>query len=215
MESTPPTSQRTAKVIAFRSPTCSSLWLKRAKRFSGVLRFKEEPMSELIPWFVRTFPFPVPIELIPNLASRLQGTPARLEELLHRIDPDFVKARLYGRWSIQEHAGHLLDMEPLWISRVGDYAIGARELTPTDLQNKKTDDANHNANHLEEILLGFRDSRAVLLQRIAALSPSHLAGSIPHPRLRIPMNIADHLYFVAEHDDHHLATIRSLSTQTL
>jgi hypothetical protein len=28
-----------------------------------------------------------------------------------------------------------------------------------------------------------------------------------HPRLKTPMRLVDHLYFVAEHDDHHLAYI--------
>jgi len=28
-----------------------------------------------------------------------------------------------------------------------------------------------------------------------------------HPRLQQPLRLVDHLYFVAEHDDHHLAKI--------
>jgi hypothetical protein len=28
-----------------------------------------------------------------------------------------------------------------------------------------------------------------------------------HPRLKQPMRLVDHLYFVAEHDDYHLARI--------
>jgi hypothetical protein len=31
-----------------------------------------------------------------------------------------------------------------------------------------------------------------------------------HPRLEQPMRVIDHALFVAEHDDHHLATITSL-----
>jgi hypothetical protein len=29
--------------------------------------------------------------------------------------------------------------------------------------------------------------------------------AIPHPHLKTPMRLVDHLYFVAEHDDHRLA----------
>lgn len=166
-------------------------------------------MPEITPWFARSFPFPVPAELLPNLASRLRGTPARLEELLSGIVPEWMEAKPGGSWSIQEHAGHLLDMEPLWLSRVEDYSSGASELTPTDLQNKKTDAANHNAQPLNGILRGFRDTRAALLRRIERPDLQGLTRSIPHPRLRTPMGIADHLYFVAEHDDHHLAAIHS------
>ena len=167
-------------------------------------------MLEITPWFTRSFPFPVSAELIPNIAIRLRGTPARLEELLRGIDPELAKAQLEGNWSIQEHVGHLGDIEPLWLSRVEDYVSGSSELTPTDLQNKRTDAANHNAQPLDETLRKFRDARETLLRRVEAADIASMTSSIPHPRLRIPMGLADHLYFVAEHDDHHLATIHSL-----
>lgn len=164
-------------------------------------------MPEITPWFTRSFPFPISAKLIPNLASRLRGTPARLEELLRGIAPEPMTAKPNGSWSIQEHVGHLGDIEPLWLLRVEDYVTGASELTPTDLQNKKTDAANHNAQSLEEILRRFRDTRAALVRRIESPDIQGLTKNIPHPRLRMPMGLADHLYFVAEHDDHHLASI--------
>ncbi len=114
------------------------------------------------------------------------------------------------KWSPQEHAGHLLDLEPLWLARVNDYVAAAAQLTPTDLQNRKTDEANHNARPLETILQDFRAAREKLLQRVAELDPSLFSRSIPHPRLKTPMRLVDHLYFVAEHDDHHLARIWEL-----
>jgi uncharacterized damage-inducible protein DinB len=164
-------------------------------------------MPELIPWFIRSFPFPVPVELIPNIAARLRGTPARLEELLTSIDPGALVVKPSGGWSVQEHVGHLLDIEPLWLARVEDYAGGHPELTPADLQNRKTDAAGHNSRPIAVILQGFRDARAALLRRIDSPALRRLSATLPHPRLRTPMNLADHLYFVAEHDDHHLATI--------
>jgi hypothetical protein len=75
------------------------------------------------------------------------------------------------------------------------------------LSNRKTHDANHNARPLEEILTEFRAAREVLLQAVAALDSSVFARAIPHPRLNVPMRLVDHLFFVAEHDDHHLAHI--------
>jgi hypothetical protein len=41
-------------------------------------------------------------------------------------------------------------------------------------------------------------------------SPAILAHSLLHPRLKEPMRLVDHLFFVAEHDDHHLAWIWKL-----
>jgi hypothetical protein len=45
---------------------------------------------------------------------------------------------------------------------------------------------------------------------VAGLEPSLFAVQLPHPRLKRLMRLVDHLYFVAEHDDHHLARIWEL-----
>jgi uncharacterized damage-inducible protein DinB len=167
-------------------------------------------MSEVPVWFERRFEFSFPVELIPNLRARLRGTPARLEEALLGIEREVLIAKPDGKWSAQEHAAHLVDLEPLWLARVGDYVVGSGELTATDLLNRKTDEANHNARALGEILRGFRTARGRLLARVEELDASLFARTIPHPRLKVPMRLVDHLFFVAEHDDHHLARIDEL-----
>jgi uncharacterized damage-inducible protein DinB len=167
-------------------------------------------MSQVPVWFERKFEFSFPMELYPNLLARLRGTPARLEEVLRGCSQEILIEKPQGKWSAQEHAGHLLDLEPLWLARVGDYMAGSAQLTVTDLQNRKTDEANHNAQLLETILAGFRGARAKLVKRASGLDASLFARAIPHPRLKTPMRLVDHLYFVAEHDDHHLARIWEL-----
>jgi uncharacterized damage-inducible protein DinB len=172
-------------------------------------------MSQVSIWFERRFEFSFPVELHPNLCARLRGTPARLEEMLRGRSHIILthKPQENGtqeKWSAQEHAGHLLDLEPLWLARVGDYKSASEELTPTDLQNRKTHEANHNARPLEEILREFRAARERLLKTVEDIDASLLARAIPHPRLKTPMRLVDHLYFVAEHDDHHLARIWEL-----
>jgi len=101
-------------------------------------------------------------------------------------------------------------MEPLWLARVGDYAAASDQLTVADLTNRKTHEANHNERPLEQILSEFRAARERLLKRVDELDASLLARTIPHPRMKTPMRLVDHLYFVAEHDDHHLARIWEL-----
>jgi len=113
-------------------------------------------------------------------------------------------------WSIAEHAGHLADLEPLWLGRVDDLLAGEERLRPTDLQNRATWEANHNARPLAEILAEFRRRRASLIERLEGLSETELRASALHPRLEQPMTIVDLCFFVAEHDDHHLTTIRAL-----
>jgi uncharacterized damage-inducible protein DinB len=167
-------------------------------------------MSQVPVWFERKFEFTFPLELHPNLLARLRGTPARLEESLRGRAPEVLIRKPAEKWSAQEHAGHMLDLEPLWLARVDDYVAATDQLTPTDLKNRKTDEANHNARSLEQILTEFRAARGKLLQRVDELDASLFARAIPHPRLKTPMRLVDHVYFVAEHDDHHLARIWEL-----
>ncbi len=167
-------------------------------------------MSHVPVWFERKFEFSFPVELHPNLLARLRGTPARLEEVLRGCSREMLTRKPEEKWSAQEHAGHLLDLEPLWLARVGDYVAASDQLTVADLQNRKTDEANHNAHPLEQILTEFREARERLLRRVDELDASLFARAIPHPRLKTPMRLVDHLYFVAEHDDHHLARIWEL-----
>lgn len=167
-------------------------------------------MTRLQPWFERRFEFTFAVELFPNLCARLRGTPARLEELTRSGAADRLLKKAGEKWSAQEHAGHILDLESLWIARVGDYVTGASLLTTADLTNQKTHEANHNARPLQEILPEFRSVRSMLLQRVSKIDPPLFSRSIPHPRLQTPMRLVDHLFFVAEHDDHHLARIWEL-----
>jgi uncharacterized damage-inducible protein DinB len=171
-------------------------------------------MSQVPIWFERKFEFSFPVELYPNLLARLRGTPARLEEALEGRSHELLISKPREKWSAQEHAGHLLDLEPLWLARVGDYVAASDQLTATDLKNRKTDEANYNARQLEQILAEFRAAREKLLKRMDELDASLFAQAIPHPRLKTPMRLVDHLYFVAEHDDHHLARIWELVKAT-
>ncbi len=167
-------------------------------------------MSQVPVWFERKFAFSFPVELYPNVCARLRGTPARLEEALRGRSREILIRKPQEKWSAQEHAGHLLDLETLWLARVGDYMASSEQLTVADLRNRKTDEANHNARSLEEILTEFRAARGRLLTRVEQVDASLLGRAIPHPRLKTPMRLVDHLYFVAEHDDHHLARIWEL-----
>jgi hypothetical protein len=163
-------------------------------------------------WFERKFDFAFPVEQHPNLCARLRGTPARLEEIVRGADRNVLvrKERENEKWSAQEHAGHLLDLEPLWMARVDDYLTESSRLTVADLSNRKTHEAQHNQRPIEEILTEFRSVRSRLASRVEKIDPAIFARASLHPRLKTPMRLVDHLYFVAEHDDHHLAHIWGL-----
>lgn len=162
-------------------------------------------MSAAPRWFDRQFEFTFPIEQFPNLCVRLRGTPARLEEIVRTSAGELLVRKPAGGWSAQEHAGHLLDLESLWVRRVDDFLSGRSELTAADLSNRKTDEARHNERPVETILAAFRKARLQLVDRVQAVEPASISKTMLHPRLKQPMRLVDHLFFAAEHDDHHLA----------
>ncbi|MBV9210884.1 MAG: DinB family protein, partial [Acidobacteria bacterium] len=76
-------------------------------------------------WFKRKFTFDsLPLWMYPNVVERLRGVPARLEDLTRDVSTEILTRRESDKWSMQEHAGHLLDLEPLGMSRLDDYEAG-------------------------------------------------------------------------------------------
>ncbi len=162
-------------------------------------------------WFERTFDLGIPAEAFPEVLERMRGTPARLEERVHELPEALRLARHGGRWSIQENVGHMMDLEPLWAGRLDDLLTGAERLRPADLDNRESHEAEHNRAGLDAILARFRKERMVTVARLDRLEASDLGRSAIHPRLELPMTVVDLCYFVAEHDDHHLARITQIA----
>lgn len=163
-------------------------------------------------WFDRKFELGLRAEAAPELLERLRRTPERLASAVHGLTPEVLTRQPDGKWSIQENAGHLLDLEPLWDQRLDDYDSGATELHPADLENRKTHEAAHNDRPISDILAGFSAARRRIMERLARMGPAELARTALHPRLRQPMSVVDLCFFVAEHDDHHLRTIDELKS---
>ena len=161
-------------------------------------------------WFERKFEFDSPNTLFPNIVERVRGTPARVEERVRGVERSTLIRRVDDTWSIQENVGHLLDLEPLWLTRAGDLAAGAAVLAAADLDNRKTHQANHNALQLASILEAFRRERGRFVAVLDRADAALLERTAQHPRLQSPMRLIDLVLFVAEHDDHHLARIGEL-----
>lgn len=168
-------------------------------------------MIEQLKWFDRSHNFDFPIELYPCLIERLRGTAGRLEELLRSHPSRFLTVRLNGAWSMQEHAGHLYDLDELHNGRLDDFIAGAATLRGWDVTNKKTVHARYNVNSLDTILRNFRSTRHHFVYRLENIDNALLSRIAQHPRLQLPMRLVDMVYFVAEHDDHHLARISAIA----
>src|SRR3984893_16058952 len=167
-------------------------------------------MVERTEWIRRQFAFGLPLWMYPNVVERVRGTPARLEDLTRSLTPETLTQRDGDKWSIQEQAGHLLDLEPLGMSRLDDYEAGRETLTAADMENRKTHDANHNADTIENILGRFRKERMEFVRRLDAYDEAFVQRTAMHPRLKVKIRVLDLAFFIAEHDDHHLARISEL-----
>ena len=103
-------------------------------------------MIDRTEWIKRQFSFELPLGLYPNVVERVRGTPARIEDLTRGLPREVLTRRNGDKWSIQEHAGHLLDLESLAMRRLDNYEDEAETLVAADMTNRKTHEANHNAN---------------------------------------------------------------------
>lgn len=179
-------------------------------------RQKRRDMSKRPPshpgqWFDRKFDFSNLSTTPEGLLERLRSTPIRLQALVDSLSPTQLKTKLSDKWTIQENIGHMNDLEPLWHARILDISAGAEIMTEADLENTKTHQANHDELPLEKLLAEFRANRLKMVQLCEVNYDLLTSASSKHPRLLTPMRIIDLMYFVAEHDDHHIATIRHMA----
>jgi uncharacterized damage-inducible protein DinB len=166
-------------------------------------------MTLQTPWFERQFNFDFPTSNFPVIFSRLEGSLFRLQAILVNADDEACSHNPDG-WSVKEHVGHLYDLEELWWKRLQDFLERKTELTVADLNNTKTKEAGHNEKSLEQLMLAFISERQRMLETIYDFDRGTLSLLSVHPRLQQPMRLIDALYFVAEHDDHHIARISGL-----
>jgi uncharacterized damage-inducible protein DinB len=162
-------------------------------------------------WTERTFRFDLPIGMLPEVIERLRGTAPRIEDKVRGLSMEVLTRRDGDSWSIQEHIGHLLDLDELHSGRLDDYLADAEALRPADMENRRTWQANHNVRGTDFLVQQFRREREAFVERLETWDPARIGQSALHPRLSQPMRVIDLAFFVAEHDDHHLAHMTELA----
>ena len=162
-------------------------------------------------WTDRTFRFDLPVEMFSEVIERLRGAAPRIEDKIKGLSAEALTRRDGDSWSIQEHIGHLLDLDELHIGRLDDYLANAEVLRPADMENRKTWQADHNRSATDELVRRFRRERQSFVERLETWDPERIGQSAIHPRLKQPMRVIDMAFFVAEHDDHHLARMTELA----
>lgn len=164
-------------------------------------------------WFDRPFHFDQLNTTPHGVIERLSLTAIRLRERVKNLSEDKLTHSKKGKWSVKQNIGHLTDLEPIWYGRVNDILEGKEQMRGIDLTNRKTHEADHNYLSTDDLISNFATERAKLVQWSRDHFEHLTTKSSIHPRLGVPMRMVDLLYFVAEHDDHHLTTIHYLISQ--
>ena len=159
-------------------------------------------------WTERTFTFDFPEGWMFNILERLRGTTARITWITFSLSEEVLTYKPEGKWSIKEEIGHLIDLEELHIGRIEDFLARKEILRAADMSNQKTLDARHNERKLEDLLSEFAMHRNQFVSRLEELDDETYLFKSFHPRLQVMMRPVDVAYFTAEHDDHHLSTMR-------
>lgn len=167
------------------------------------------PMERTL-WVDRKFTFDFPEGWIFNILERLHGTEPRLRAIVQTLDNSQASLKRDDKWSIKEHIGHLYDLELLHDGRIDDFNDRKDTLRAADMSNALTNASNHNDKYLTELIDLFALRRHQLIAKVEALTDDVQQSRALHPRLQVMMRPIDVAYFTAEHDDHHLASIREL-----
>ena len=161
-------------------------------------------------WFDKKFEFKYSPADYDLLLNELMKTPEKISQLVLSLPEEKLTKKIDNRWSIKENIGHLIDLEELHDGRIDDFISGKEILRPADLNNRKTDEANHNSKNISQLLIQLKQVRENFLERLSDLDASVRERIAIHPRLNQPMRPIDMAQFVLEHDEHHIQTIKEL-----
>ncbi|MFI5134864.1 MAG: DinB family protein [Chitinophagales bacterium] len=167
-------------------------------------------MISQTPWTDRKFNFDFPAGFYPVFLERMRGTHAHIQEMVKDVSDKKLSKRIDGKWSAKEHIGHLTDLEELHMLRLQEFISGKEILSAADMKNQKTETAHHNDKKLKKLLKEFKKSRQGFVKLLAKADDELINRKSIHPRLKVPMRLVDMVYFICEHDDHHLTKMRAL-----
>ncbi len=163
-----------------------------------------------VPWSQRTFDYGRSLDELPVLLERVQGTTARLSNLFSRQPEEKLLHRADGKWSAIEHLGHLLTLQDRFYNRVDDFEHRRNRLCDINLRDQVPFLQRQRLRMLGDVLEEFRLKRLDFAQRVERFHRRSLEHAAYHPCQDRIMRPMDMLLWIAEHDDHHLASVRTL-----
>ena len=144
------------------------------------------------------------------MLERVKGTTARLRNLTSHVPRERLLLRPYGQWSVVDHIGHLIYLQDRSEEHVDDFVSRRNELCQIDLSDQASILDLHRRQELGDLIEEFRLKRDYFVRRIQDMDP----GALRHQALNrcrgVRMTVVDTILYLAEHDDHHLASMRSI-----
>jgi DinB superfamily len=168
-----------------------------------------------VPWSQRKFDYGRSLDELPVLLERVQGTTARLSAVLSRQPLQNLHLRVQGKWSVMEHIGHLITLQDRFEPRVDDFELRRDRLSDINLKDQQPIIQGHRLRAVGDVLEEFRLKRLAFAKRVERLHRGALEHVAYHACQDRSMRPMDMLFWIAEHDDHHLASIRGLLTSSL
>jgi DinB superfamily len=158
-------------------------------------------------WVEHKFNFGIDVGWSQNIITRISDIGIRCQYHCDGLSNEMLSTRHDQHWSIKEHIGHLIDLEELHQYRINQFKDFKAELNAADMSNKRTADANHNNKLLKDLISELIFEREKLILEFQSLSVESLNHYSLHPRLNVKVRPVDLLFFIGEHDDHHLTSI--------
>jgi len=161
-------------------------------------------------WFDRKFAFDFGMEVYESLLERFKEAPAMFRQISQKLPDEVQDLKPGNKWSVKENIGHLMLLEPLWHTRFEEIKKESFKMSPADLSNRATDEMDFNTFSLQDLINSFAKQRAKNISFLNSLQQNDFLKRSIHPRLGHPMRMVDMMYFVSEHDQHHLKAISNI-----
>jgi uncharacterized damage-inducible protein DinB len=145
----------------------------------------------------------------------LRSAPDRLGVLLEKNSDSNSRKSINGHWTGNEHAGHLLTMESLWIARLDDFAGGNPKLRQWNGHNRDTVAADYNRSRIQKIIEEIEAIRLPHTKMLEKFKGNESLMKAWHPELSREVNLLEHLNLVWLHDLHHIGAIGNLLTSSI
>lgn len=139
--------------------------------------------------------------------TTLAAFPALLRETVRNLSDTQVRFRpAAGEWSIVEIIGHYIDIDLLWMRRIGQMSNADNpQLAPAE-QDQRVAEAHYHEKDPGALLARFAEVRAETVAALRLIHSNNLARPAIHP-LRGPITLGDIFTILPGHDQIHTAQI--------